>query len=76
MVNKIKGGDLWVVGVKLVPNNIAVCFVHKDSFELDHFDQSFQIIFLPKVKYGTVFEAIVLGYDRYTPTRLGVISNM
>ena len=42
-------------------------FDHADSFEIDHFDQYFHLIFWLKVNNDTVFEAIVLEYDRYEP---------
>ena len=46
--------------------NMGVCFDHADSFEIfDHFDQYFHLIFWLKVNNDTVFEAIVLEYDRY-----------
>ena len=51
--------------VKLVPNNMGVCFDHADSFEIDHFDQYFHLILWLKVTDDTVFEVIVLEYDRY-----------
>ena len=47
---------------------MAVCFRHADSFEIDHFDQSFHIIFWLKVNNDVVFEAIFLEYDRYEPS--------
>ena len=57
MVKRTKGGALWVFLVKLVPNDMAVCFDHADSFELDHFDQYFCLIFWLKVNNDTFFEA-------------------
>ena len=67
----------WALGVFLVtllPNDMAVCFSHADSFELDHFDQNFHLIFwLSKVNKDTVSEASTLEYDRYEP-RLGARS--
>ena len=60
-----KGGFHWAFRAKLVPNNMGVCFDHADSFEIDHFDQYFHLIFWLKVNNDTVFEAIVLEYDRY-----------
>ena len=46
---------------------MGVCFDHADSFEVSHshFDQHFHLIFRLKVNNDTVFEAIVLEYDRY-----------
>ena len=58
---------LWVFLVKLLPIDIAVCFNHADSFELDHFDQHFHLIFGLKVNKDTVSEASILEYDRYEP---------
>ena len=52
---------------------MAVCFSHADSFEIDHFDQSFHIIFWLKVNKDTVSETSVLEYVRYEP-RLGARS--
>ena len=46
---------------------MGVCFDHADSFEIDHFDQYFHLVFWLKVNNDTVFEAIVLEYDRYEP---------
>ena len=40
-VKRTKGGPLWALRVKFVPNDMAVCFNHADSFGLDHFDQRF-----------------------------------
>ena len=62
---RTKGGPVWDLRVKSVPNNMGVCFDHADSFEIDHFDQYFHLIFWLKVNNDTVFEAIVLEYDRY-----------
>ena len=62
-----KAGPIWALRVKLVPNKMGVCLDHTDSFEIDHFDQSFHLIFWLKVNNDTVFEAIVLEYDRYEP---------
>ena len=59
------GWSLWALCVKFVPNNMGVCFDHADSFEIDHFDQYFHLIFWLKVNNDTVFEAIVLEYERY-----------
>ena len=42
---RTKGGALWAVFVKLVPIDMAVCSDHADSFELDHFDKNFHLIF-------------------------------
>ena len=53
--------------VKLVPNDMAICFDHADSFEIDHFDKNFHLIFWLKVNNVVVFEAIGLEYDRYEP---------
>ena len=66
---RTKGGPLWAFRVKSVPNDMAVCFDHADSFEKDHFDQYFHLIFWLKVNNNTVFEAIeqILEYDRYEP---------
>ena len=64
---RTKGGSLRALRVKLVPNNMGVCFDHADSFEIDHFDKYFHLVFWLKVNDDTVFEAIVLGYDRYQP---------
>ena len=64
---------LWVFRVTLLPNDMAVCFNHADSFEIDHFDQNFHLIFWLKVNDDTVFEASILEYDRYEP-RLGARS--
>ena len=44
---------------------MGVCFDHADSFEIDHFHQYFLLVFWLKVNNDTVFEAIVLEYDRY-----------
>ena len=58
-------GSLWALRVKLVPNNMGVCFDHADSIGIDHFGQYFHLIFWLKVNNDTVVEAIVLEYDRY-----------
>ena len=63
----------WGFLVTLLPNDMAVCFNHADSFELDHFDQNLQLIFWLKVNKDTVSEASILEYDRYEP-RLGARS--
>ena len=68
-----KGRALRVFLITLLPNDMAVCFNHADSFKLDHFDQSFQLIFWLKVNKDTVSEASILEYDRYEP-RLGARS--
>ena len=68
-----KGSALGVFLVTLLPNDIAVCFNHVDSIELDHFDQNFQLIFWLKVNKDRVSEASILEYDRYEP-RLGARS--
>ena len=47
---------------------MGVSFDHEDSFEIVHFDQDFHLIFWLKVNNDTVFEAIVLEYDRYEST--------
>ena len=47
---------------------MAVWFDHADSFELDHFDQYFHLIFWLKVNNDTVLEATVLVYARYEPS--------
>ena len=60
-------GPHWVFLVTLLPNDMAVCFDHADSFELDHFDQIFQLIVWLKVNIDTVSEASILDYDRYEP---------
>ena len=60
-----KGRALWVFLVKLLPNDMAVCFNHADSFELDHFDKHFHLIFWLKVNKDTVSKASILEYDRY-----------
>ena len=60
---------LGVFLVTLLPNDMAVCFKHADSFEIDHF----HLIFWLKVNNDTVFEVCILGYDRYEP-RLGARS--
>ena len=39
---------------------MAVCFDHADSFELDHFDPNFNLIFWLKVNNDTIFEASIL----------------
>ena len=52
---------------------LSVCFNHADSFEIDHFDQNFHLIFWLKVNKDTVSEASILEYDRYKP-RLGARS--
>ena len=52
-----KGRALGGFLVTLLPNDMAVCFNHADSFEIDHFDQNFHHIFWPKVNNDTVFEA-------------------
>ena len=62
-----KGRALWAFFVKLVPNYLAVCSDHADSFELDFFDQNFHLIFWLKVNNDTVSEASILEYDRYGP---------
>ena len=66
-VKSTEGGPLWAFRIKLVPNDMAVCFNHADSFGLDHFDQNFHLIFWLKVNNDTVFEASILEYDRYEP---------
>ena len=66
----------WPLGaflVKWVPNDMAVCIDHAESFELDHFDQNFHLFFWLKVNNDTVFKASILEYDRYEP-RLGARS--
>ena len=57
----------WGFLVTLLQNDMAVCFNHADSFELDHFDQSFQLIFWLKVNKDTFSEASILEYERYEP---------
>ena len=47
---------------------MAVCSDHADSFELDHFDQNFHLIFWQKVNNDTVFEVSILEYHRYEPS--------
>ena len=64
---------LWGFLVTLLPNDMAVCFNHADSFELDHFDQNSQPIFWLKVNKDAVSAASILEYDRYEP-RLGARS--
>ena len=59
---------LWGFLVTLLPNDMAVCLSHADSF-----DQNFQLIFWLKVNKDTVSEASILEYDRYEP-RLGARS--
>ena len=66
-VKRTKGGPLWAFRVKLVTNDMAVCFYHADPFGLDHFGQNFHLIFWLKVNNGTVFEASILEDDRYEP---------
>ena len=56
--------------VTLLPNDMAPCFNHADSFEID---QNFHLIFWLKVNNDTVLEACILEYDRYEP-RLGARS--
>ena len=68
-----EGKAHWVFLVTLLPNDMAVCFNHADSFELDHFNQNFQVIFWLKVNKDTVSEASILEYNRYEP-RLGARS--
>ena len=68
-----KGKAHGVFLVTLLTNDMAVCFDHADSFELDHFDQNFQLIFWLKVNKDTVSKASILKYDRYEP-RLGARS--
>ena len=63
----------WVFLVTLLPNDMAVCFNHADSFEIDHFDQNFQLTFWLKVNNDTFFEASILECGRYEP-RLGARS--
>ena len=46
---------------------MGICFDHADSFEIDHFDQYFHLVFWLKANNDTVFEAIALEYDRYEP---------
>ena len=67
MVQRTKGWALWVFLIKLVPNDIAVCSNLADSFELDHFDKYFHLSFWLKVNSVTVYEAILLEYNRYEP---------
>ena len=62
-----KGGPLWDFRVKLVPNDMAVCLNHADSFGQDHFDQNFQLIFWLEIDNDTVFKASILEYDRCEP---------
>ena len=57
-----KGGALWAFFVKLVQIDMAIYSDHADSFELDHFDQNFHLIFWLKVNNDTVFEAIIVEY--------------
>ena len=68
-----KAGPLGVFLVTLLPNDMAVCFSHADSFEIDHFDQNFHLIFWLKVNKDTVSEASILEHDRYE-RRLGARS--
>ena len=68
-----KGRALGGFLVTWLPNDMAVCLNHADSFEIDHFDQNFHLIFWLKVNNDTVFEACILEYDRYEP-RLGARS--
>ena len=68
-----KGKARWGFLVTLLPNDMAVCFNHADSFELDHFDQYFQLILWLKVNKDTVSGASISEYDRYEP-RLGARS--
>ena len=50
------------------PIKIRTCSAsNADSFSLDHFDQSFHLVFWLKVNNNTVFEASILEYDRYEP---------
>ena len=64
---RTKGGSFWAICGKLVPNDMAVCLNHADSFSLDHFDQHFHLVFWLKVNNDTFFEASILEYDRYEP---------
>ena len=66
-VKRTKGRALWVFLVKLLPNDMTVCFNHVDSFQPDHFDQNFHLIFWLKGNKDTVFEASILEYGRYEP---------
>ena len=65
-----KGRALGVFLVTLLPNDMDVCFNHADSFEIDHFDQHFHLIFWLKVNNDTVFEVSILEYDRYEPLQV------
>ena len=67
MVRRTKGGVLWVFLVKLVPNDMAVCFDHAGSLELDYFHQYFHLFFWLRVNNDTVFEATVLENTKYEP---------
>ena len=62
-----KAGPLGVFLVTLLPNDMAVCFNHANSFEIDYFDQNYHFFFWLKVNNDTVFEACILEYDRYEP---------
>ena len=64
---RTKGVPHRAFRVKFVPNDMAISFDHADSFEIDHFDKNFHLIFWMKVNNDVVFEAIVLEYDRYEP---------
>ena len=68
-----KAGPLGFFLVTLLPNHMAFCFNHADSFEIDHLNQNFHLIFWLKVNNDTDFEACILEYDRYEP-RLGARS--
>ena len=51
---RTKGGSVWALRVKLVPNNMGVYFANADSFKIDHFDQYFHLIFWLKANNDTV----------------------
>ena len=51
--------DFWM------SSSLTVCFDHSHSYELDHFDTNFHLIFWLKVINDTVFEASVMQFDIY-----------
>ena len=64
-VKRTKGRPLWAFRAKLVPDGMAACFNHADSFVLDHFDQNYHLIFWLKVNNDTVFETSISEYNWY-----------
>ena len=65
--NNRRDGLLWVFLVRWSLKRHGCLLDHADSFELDHFDRYFHLIFWLKVNNDTVFKASILEHDRYEP---------